>query len=110
MKKTDILMFHSVKRHISDIEKIKSSEEAVEKLVERFNEEIKKVIKDAGNLAQKDRRKTILLRDVEAALKKNLGKVNLSWQELLEEFLKQNPTDLGRISEGISTYLREHKK
>ncbi len=110
MKKDDFLMFQVIKKYISRKEKLKSSDGAIDKLMERFNEKIKKVIADAGNLAKKDKRKTILPRHMEAALEKNLGKTDLTWKELLEEFLKQNPTDLGKLSEGISIYLRKQKK
>ena len=108
--KNHFLMFHVIKNYISKKEKFKSAEDAINKLMERFNQAIKTVLADSGKLAAKDRRKTILQRDVEAALEKNLGKTDLTAQELLEEVLKQNPTDLGHISQGISIYLRKQKK
>lgn len=110
MKKDAFLMFQVIKKYISRKEKLKSSAGAIDKLIDRFNEEIKIVITDAGKLAKKNKRKTILPRHMEAALEKNLGKTGLSWKELLDEFLKQKPTDLGKISEGISIYLRKQKK
>ncbi len=110
MKKEDFLSVYSLKNYIVKHIKLKSSDSAIDQLIDRFNKEIKKVIADAGNLAKKDKRKTILPRDIEASLEKNLGKTDLTGKELLAEFLKQNPTDLGKISEGISIYLRKQKK
>jgi len=110
MKKEDFLSVYSLKNYIVKQVKLKSADDAIDKLIDRFNKEIKKVIANAGNLAKKDRRKTILTRDIEAALEKNLGKTDLTWKELLDDFFKQNPTDLGKISEGISIYLRKQKK
>jgi histone H3/H4 len=110
MTKVDFISFLAVKNYILRKEKIKSEKTALKKLASRFNEEIKKVIADAGKLAKKKRRKTILKRDIEAALEKNLGKINLTWQETLQEILKQNPTELGHISEGINIHLRKRKR
>jgi hypothetical protein len=88
---------------------MKSADDAVEKLIERFNNSIKKVTGDAGLLAREDRRKTIMLRDIEKSLEENLGKIELTWEELVKEVLKQNPTELGRMSEAIQIHLRKNR-
>jgi len=110
MTKINFISFLAVKNYILRKEKFKSEKTAIKKLSARFSKEISKVISDAKESAKKKRRKTILLRDIEAALEKNLGKINLSWQETLQEILKQNPTDLGHISEGIQIHLRKRKR
>lgn len=109
MSNDDFISFYAIKKYIPREEKLKSATKALEKLIGRFNEEIKKVISDAAEIAKDDRKKTILPRHIEASLEKNLGKIELTWQELLEELLKQKPTDLGHISEGITIYLRKQK-
>ncbi len=106
-KKWEFINFHTIKNYIVQKEKMKSADDATEKLIERFNESIKKVIGDAGFLAREERKKTILLRHIEKSLQENLGKIELSWKEILKEVLKQNPTDLGHISEGIQVHLRK---
>ncbi|MBA3066124.1 hypothetical protein FP828_06510 [bacterium] len=110
MTKPDFISFLAVKNYILRTEKIKSEDKALKKLAARFNKEISKVISDAKESANKKRRKTILLRDIETALEKNLGKIDLTWPETLQEILKQNPTDLGHISEGIQIHLRKRKR
>jgi len=106
-KEWDFINFHTIKNYVREEAGMKSADEAVSRLIERFNQSIKKVIGDAGLLSRKARRKTILLRDIEDALEENLGQVELTWEELLKEVLKQNPTDLGKISQGIRTHLRK---
>lgn len=102
MKTPEFVNFHPIKNHIRDKVKIKSADEAVQLLVDRFNEVIIKVINDAAGFARKKRRKTVLLRDMERALEESLGMIDPTWEELLKELLKRNPTELARVAEGIT--------
>lgn len=105
-KEWDFINFYTIKNYIREKAGMKSADDAIIKLIDRFNGSIKKVIGDAGLLSREDRRKTILLRDIEESLEESLGKIELNWEELLQEVLKQNPTDLGKISQGIRTHIR----
>lgn len=45
--------------------------------------------------------------DITPALEKHLGKKYLTWQEIREEIIRQNPTDLGKISKAINDYIEK---
>ncbi|MDA3793056.1 MAG: NFYB/HAP3 family transcription factor subunit [Elusimicrobia bacterium] len=105
--KKDFLKYYVIKKHIAEDIKLRSSKDALELLNQRYNEDIKNTISDAAEIAEADRRKTILKRDMESSLDKNMGRADLSWREVLDEFLRQNPTEVGKISEGIGKYIRK---
>lgn len=111
MSKTEeFLMFHVIKRYINDKIKMRSGDNAVRHLMERVNAETKDVIEKAAGLAGKARRKTIQLEDMQQAAEENLGRVELTPRELLEEIKKQKPTDLGFISDGLRKYIRAQRQ
>jgi hypothetical protein len=89
---------------------MRSSTGAVNKLIEDFDSTIEDVIADAEKLAKEDKRNTIMEQDVIPALEKHLGKKYLTWQETAEEIIRQNPTDLGKISKAINDYIEKEKK
>ena len=100
------LNFSTIKNYINDNKKIRSSDKAVADLIKRFSETIEDVIVYAKNLALKDRRKTIMPRDVKKAIEKVVGKKDLAWQDTLKEILKKKPAQIGNISKGIESYIR----
>lgn len=100
------LNFSTIKNYINEDKKIRSADKAVQDLIERFSETIEDVIVYAKNLALKDRRKTIMPRDIHKAIEKVIGKKNLTWQDTLNEILIKNPAQIGNISKGIAAYIR----
>ena len=48
--------------------------------------------------------------DIISAVEKHLGKKNLTWQETAEEIIRQNPTDLGKISKAINDYIEKEQR
>ena len=109
-KKTRFIKFEAVKAHINDIHKMRSSDKAVKKLVNRFDETIEAVIKDTQKTTKKDRRNTIMDQDIIPAMEKHLGKKHLSWQETTQEIIRQNPTDLGKISKAINSHIKKERQ
>lgn len=109
-KKKEFLRFNTIKQYINDIKKMRSSTGAVNKLITDFDSTIEDVINEAGKLAKEDKRNTIMDQDVIPALEKHLGKKHLTWQETAEEIIRQNPTDLGKISKAINDYIEKEKK
>lgn len=101
------LNFSTIKNYINETHKIRSSDKAVKNLIKRFDETIEDVIVYAKKLALKNRRKTIMPRDIQKAIEKIVGKKELSWQETLNEIVIKKPAQIGNISKGIESYIRK---
>jgi len=86
---------------------MRSSKDGVQEIISKFTSLIESVISEAAKLAKVDKRKTIMLKDVQPAIEKIVGKEHLTWEAILDEVLLQNPTDLGNISKGITNYIKE---
>jgi len=89
---------------------MRSSDKAVKKFIKEFDSSIEAAFKEAGKLAKEDRRNTVMGQDITPALEKHLGKKHLTWQEIAEEIIRQNPTDLGKISKAINDYIAKGQK
>ena len=105
--KAEFIKFNTIKAYINDILKMRSSESAVKKSMSEFDTAIETVLKEAGELAKQDKRNTVMDQDIISAVEKHLGKKNLTWQETAEEIIRQNPTDLGKISKAINDYIEK---
>jgi nucleoid DNA-binding protein len=86
------------------------AKDAVNKYIAEFDDVQDAVIKEAKRLALEEKRSTILKPDIAAALEKYLRRKNLPWTETAKEVIKHNPTDLGKISKAIRTWIQEHEK
>ena len=107
---TKFLKYSPVKTYINEVIKIKVSDTAVNKLISNIDSIIRKIIKDAEATAKNDKRKTISIDHMTDAIESNLGKKVLSWEETVEEIIKKNPTELGKISRAINDYIDKGKK
>lgn len=106
----EFLKFNTIKEYINDILKMRSSEGAVKKFLSEFDSAIEDTLTDAGKLAKENKRNTIMDEDIIPALEKHLGKKHLTWEETTEEIIRQNPTDLGKISKAINDYIEKEKE
>jgi histone H3/H4 len=109
-KKPEFLRFNTIKEYINDILKMRSSEGAAKKFITEFDTAIEATLTDAGALAKEHKRNTILDEDIIPALEKHLGKKHLTWEETADEIIRQNPTDLGKISKAINDYIDKEKE
>jgi len=108
-KNREFLRYNTIKEYTNDILKMRSSDSAVKKFLSEFDSAIETTLSDAGKLAKEDKRNTIMDQDVIPALEKHLGKKHLTWQETAEEIIRQNPTDLGKISKAINDYIEKEQ-
>lgn len=108
--KTEFIKFNTIKEYINATFKMRSSESAVKKAMNEFDSAIETVLKEAGELAKEGKRNTVMEQDIISAVEKHLGKRNLTWQETAEEIVRQNPTDLGKISKAINDYIEKEQK
>jgi histone H3/H4 len=109
-KKPEFLRFNTIKEYINTAFGMRSSKGSVEKFTREFNSAIKNTLADAVKAAKDNKRNTILEADVELAVEKHLGKKHLTWEETTEEIIRQNPTDLGKISKAINDYIEKEKE
>lgn len=110
MAKTNFIRFNSIKSYINEVKGMRASDAAIRELIERLDSLVIDVIAEAQRLAKENKRKTVMGPDMTAALEKYIGKRNLSWQEIAEEIIRQNPTELGSISKTINEYIQKSKK
>ncbi len=108
--KAEFIKFNTIKEYFKDAFKMRSSEGAVKKAMSEFDLAIETVLKEAGELAKENKRNTVMDQDIISAVEKHLGKRNLTWQETAEEIIRQNPTDLGKISKAINDYIEKTSK
>ena len=108
-KKAEFLRYNTIKEYINDILKMRSSDSSVKTFLSQFDTAIEDTLADAGKLAKENKRNTIMDEDIVRALEKHLGKKHLTWQETAEEIIRQNPTDLGKISKAINDYIEKEK-
>ena len=108
-KSTGLIKFTAVKDYINKAKAMRSKKEAVEKLIADFDVVLEAVIDEAKNLAQAEKRNTILEPDITAALDKHLRKKDLPWDETAKEVIKHSPTDLGKISKTLRNWIRERE-
>ena len=109
-KRAEFLRFNTIKEYINDSLKMRSSDSAVNKFIKEFDLAIADTLIDAGKLSKEDKRNTVMDEDIITAVEKHLGKKHLTWQETAEEIIKQNPTDLGKISKAINDYIEKERK
>ena len=101
----DFIKTQAVKDHIADVQKLRSTADAVEVLVAGFNKALEKAIAESAALAKKDNRSTIMETDVAAALEKTIGRTHLTWSETAQEVIRQEPTALGQIAKSIRDWI-----
>ena len=108
-KKAEFLKYNTIKEYINRILKMRSSDSSVKKFLSEFDTAIGDTLADAGKLAKENKRNTIMDEDIIPAIEKHLGKKHLTWQETADEIIRQNPTDLGKISKAINDYIEKEK-
>ncbi len=109
-KPAEFIRFNTIKEYVNDILKMRSSDSAVKQFIKEFDLKVEEALIDAGNIAKGDKRNTVMDEDITPTIEKYLGKKHLTWQETAEEIIKQNPTDLGKISKTINDYIEKDQK
>ncbi len=107
--KTGIIKTTTVKAYFTKAKKMRTQAAAVKKLIDDFDVVLENVIVEAVRLAKAAKRNTVMKVDVAAALDKFLKKTDLTWDQTAEQVIKQNPTDLGKISKTILEWISAHE-
>ena len=109
-KGSEFVRFNTVKDYVNKTLKMRSSDSAVKALIRRLDTAVVHILRDARAVAKADKRNTIMDQDMFFALEKHLAKRHLTWQETVEEILRQLPTDLGKISRAIRKQIQKSQK
>jgi len=86
------------------------SSSSADELRIRFNAILKKIISEGTTSAKKDKRSTIMPRDITPAIAAALGKKTLTPEDLLKTIKKLNPIALGELSKLITGYIEKEKR
>jgi histone H3/H4 len=109
MSEKGFLKENTIKQHVKDTYEFRSSKEAVDLFIQTMDKQIEEHLKKCFDLANKEKRKTIMEEDVKEVFKNVIvEKKELSWEEVAEELIKKNPTDLGQISKRINEFLNKN--
>lgn len=108
--KTGIIKPTTVKTYITNAKKMRTQAAAVKKLITDFDAVLETVIVEAVRLAKAAKRSTVMRADITAALDKYLKKTDLTWDQTAASVIKHNPTDLGKISKHILTWISAQEK
>ncbi len=109
-KEMDLIKLNTIKRYVKEIKKMRISHTTANELRIRFNSVLKDIITQGTQSAKKDKRTTIMPRDVLEATEINLGKKNLGPKEIIKHIKHLNPIELGELSKAISDYIEKEKK
>lgn len=109
-KEMDLIKINTINRYVKDILSMRISKTSANTLVVRINDLLKIILKEGRDTAKKDRRNTIMPRDIESAIENNLGKKHLTWEGVLEEIKQLNAIDLGNLSKAITKYIEQEKE
>lgn len=106
----DFIKRSAVKAHISSLKKTRISKTALNKLIRKLNSLTRTLIKESRDLARKDKRSTIMPRDMAEAIEKTVGRKHLTWQEVAKQITRLGPIELGNISKAIDQHIEKQKR
>lgn len=105
----DLVKEGTVKRYLQDILKIRVSETAVNEFRVRMNDLGKKILTKAVASAKAGKRSTVMPRDLDPAMKGELGEKRPSVEEIMKSIERLSAIELGDLSKGIVRYVESEK-
>lgn len=109
-KEMDLVKLNTIKRYAKEVKQMRISSTSADSLRIRFNTILKKVLTEAAQSARKDKRSTIMPRDVTPALEQHLGPKKLKPEEVFRAIKKLAPIELGALSKRITVFIEREKK
>lgn len=106
----EIIHQGTIQRFVNDELDMQVSETGVETVHGRFNDLIKRTIREAKNDARKEDRKRILIRHLEESLEKNLGDRTPEPPELMDDIEDMGPIEIGDLVKLINNHVDELKE
>lgn len=109
-KEMDLIKDGTIRSYAKDVLDIRISTTAVDNVRTRFNDIIKTVMREAMNTAKKEDRSTIMPRDIDEQLEANLGKKNLSIDDIVDQIKRLNAIEIGALVKSVNQYIQEEKE
>jgi histone H3/H4 len=131
-KNNSFLKLNTIKTYIKEKNQMRSNKKAIENLIEVLDNFVSEMLLTASKIAKKEKRKldnfvsemlltaskiakkekrnTILQEDIDHAIESHLKTKALSWEEISDLIIKQNPTNIGKISNKINNYVASKEK
>ena len=105
----DLVKLNAILRYAKEIKHMRLSSSAADDLRARINEILKTILTEATTSAKKEKRNTIMPRDIEPAAERILGGKNLQPTEIFQIIKKLGPIELGQLSKLITEYITAEK-
>jgi hypothetical protein len=109
MAEFDIIFKGTIQRFINEELDMQVSETGVETVHGRFNDLIKRTIRDAKDQARDANKKRLLIRHLKEALEKNLGDRTPEPPEIMNDIQKLGPIEIGNLVRLINDHVDELK-
>lgn len=101
----DIIFKGTIQRFINDELDMQVSDTGIETVHGRFNDLIKRTIRNARDTAREEDRKRILIRHLEDALEKNLGDRTPEPPEIMNDIRRLGPIEIGNLVRLINDHI-----
>jgi hypothetical protein len=105
----DIIFEGTIQRFINEELELQVSETGVENIHGRFNDLIKRTIRDAAEQTREEDGKRILIRHIDDALEKNLGDRTPEPPEIMDDIEDLGPVEIGDLVRLINNHVDELK-
>lgn len=106
----DLIKLNTIKRYVKDVKHMRISSSAADEIRIRFNAILKKVISEGTATAKKDKRSTIMPRDITPAIEDALGRKTLPPKDLFKSIKKHTTIAIGELTKLITAYIKEEKR
>lgn len=106
----DFIKQSNLKQYITKTEKTRITKSALDNLTKQISSTIVAIIKKSKDLSQKDKRTTIMPKDISTAIENIIGRKHLTWEEVTEQLIRLGPIELGEISKAIDQWIEKQKK
>jgi hypothetical protein len=105
----DIIFEGTIQRFINEELELQVSETGVENIHGRFNDLIKRTIRDAAEQTREEDGKRILIRHIDDALEKNLGDRTPEPPEIMDDIEDLGPVEIGDLVRLINNHVDKLK-
>jgi hypothetical protein len=105
----DIIFEGTIQRFINEELELQVSETGVENIHGRFNDLIKRTIRDAAEQTREEDGKRILIRHIDDAMEKNLGDRTPEPPEIMDDIEDLGPVEIGDLVRLINNHVDKLK-
>lgn len=105
----DLIKLNAIFRYAKEVKHMRLSSSAADDLRVRINDILKTIFTEATASAKKEKRNTIMPRDIDPATERILGGKNLQPEEIFQLIKKLGPIELGQLSKLITEHISAEK-